>query len=297
MRICPIREAISVELSTIDVLDIGAMLESEDRYAGLVAQGLARVTGFEPDPVQFQKLSARQGPYRYLPYFLGTGGAATFHVTRYPGCSSLYEPDPAVIDLFTSIGASAGGNFHVVETLPVLTRRLDDIADIDGADLIKVDVQGAELDVLRHGVKVLTSALVVECEVEFVALYKDQPLFGEVCVFLAKQGFVLHKLVDVAGRCLRPFVLNNNPFAPMSQVLFADAVFIRDFTRLDHFTNDELLKLAAILHEVYFSYDVAVYLLREYDRRTGADLALRYVGRVLRQPNLPTLYMNLKMHV
>jgi FkbM family methyltransferase len=297
MHPCSIKEALQVELPTIDLIDIGAMPEGEDRYGPLVKQGLARVTGFEPNPQQFQRLAVRQGPYRYLPYFLGDGGAATFHVARYPGCSSLYEPDPAVIDLFTSIGADEGGNFTVVQRVPIQTRRLDDIPELGRADFIKVDVQGAELDILRHGTGVLATTLLIECEVEFLPLYKGQPLFGDVSTFLAAHGFVLHKLIDVGGRCLRPLVFNNNLFAPISQVLWADAIFIRDISRLERFADGELLKAAAILHEVYLSYDVAFHLLREYDRRGGTDLAKRYIDKVFRQGNLPTLYMNLKLHV
>jgi FkbM family methyltransferase len=291
----PIKDIIEGDLPGIHILDIGAMPEGDDRYAGLVNQGLARVTGFEPNPEQFQQLSTRSGPYRYLPYFLGPGGPATFYIARYPGCSSLYEPDPSVIDLFTAIGAEEGGNFHVVETVPVETRRLDDIPEVGKADYLKLDVQGAELDVLKHGTNVLSSALVLECEVEFLPLYKKQPLFGEVQTFLASRGFVFHKLIDVAGRALRPFIFNKNPFAPLSQMLWADAIFIRDFTRLEGFTNEELLKAAIILHEVYFSYDIAFHLLRELDRRTGSALANRYVEKVFRQPGLPMLYLNLKL--
>src|SRR5215212_4992278 len=172
MAVCSIRAALGIELPTLHVLDIGAMPEGNDRYAELIKHGLARVTGFEPNPEIFKHLAARQGPYRYLPYCLGDGRPAKVYLTRYPGCVSLYEPDPAVINLFTSIGAEPGGNFNVIDTVTVDTRRLDDVPEISPADYIKLDVQGAELDVLRHGLGVLESCLVLECEVEFLPLYK-----------------------------------------------------------------------------------------------------------------------------
>jgi hypothetical protein len=50
---------------------------AQNCYDRLIAQGLARVTGFEPNPREFAKLSGRTGPYRYLPVFLGNGGSAT----------------------------------------------------------------------------------------------------------------------------------------------------------------------------------------------------------------------------
>src|SRR4051812_27080812 len=111
MGVVPLKSAIPVPILTIEIVDVGAMMDGQDRYAGLVAQGAARVTGFEPDPIQFQRLRAnRQGPYQYLPYFLGNGENATFHITRYPGCSSLYAPNPATLELFSGIGSSPGGN-------------------------------------------------------------------------------------------------------------------------------------------------------------------------------------------
>src|SRR5688572_3803587 len=138
-------------------------MEGEDRYAVLVGDGLARVTGFEPNDVQRAKLVAERpgDAYRYINAFIGTGEEATVHVTRYPGCTSLYRPDPRVIDRFDDIGTTAGGNFHVIGTARVQTRRLDDIAECPPADFLKLDVQGGELDALRGAGKSLANAIVL----------------------------------------------------------------------------------------------------------------------------------------
>src|SRR5436853_4925612 len=112
----------------ISIVDVGAMNIGTDRYHALVERGHAQVTGFEPNPEELTRLQSRSGPYRYLPYFLGDAGPATFNATRYPGCASLLEPDPRVIDLFSALGwARPGGNFHVESSHAVETRRLDDL--------------------------------------------------------------------------------------------------------------------------------------------------------------------------
>ena len=98
-----------------------------------------------------------------------------------------------------------GGNFTVTSTSPIKTTRLDDVEGLPPIDFLKLDVQGAELDVLRGATQTLENVLVIESEVEFVPLYKDQPLFGEMQVFLRERGFLFHKLLDIAGRSFRPF--------------------------------------------------------------------------------------------
>ena len=286
--------ALQVELPVIEVLDIGARQEDNDCYASLLEQGLAQITGFEPEPSEFQRLKSRPGPFAYHPDFLGDGNPATLHVTHYPGCSSLLDPDPAVIDLFEGIGASSpGGNFHVLEKVPVQTTRLDDIREIAPPDYIKIDVQGAELTVLKHGTRTLSSATVVQTEVEFLPLYKGQPLFGDMQCFFREQGFVLHKLIDISGRTFRPLRNPEHPYRALSQVLWADAVFVRDFTDFSRWSLDDLLKAALILTDVYNSYDLALLYLREHDLRTKGDLSKKYAS-MLSQTEIDRLYFNCK---
>jgi FkbM family methyltransferase len=276
--IVDLAEILGCPIPTIEVVDVGAMTTGHDRYHELMTSNLARVTGFEPNPVEFARLQARAGPYRYFPICLGNGAPATFHATRYPGCSSLLAPNPDIIDKFMTIGCTEPeGNFHVQSTEQIETVRLDDLGPDVTVDYLKIDVQGYELEIMRHGTSKLANAVVIESEVEFVPLYRDQPLFGDMQCFLRDQGFILHKLIDVGGRPFRPFAPPNQ-FMPISQVLWADAIFVRDFSRLDGYTPDGLLKAAAVLDLVYGSYDLAALLLGEFDRRSSTGLYSRYVN-------------------
>ena len=285
-------EFLGRKIPAIQILDVGAMATGEERYHPLVQCGLAEVTGFEPNPAEYARLQDRKGPYRYLPYFLGAGQPAKFHLTRYPGCSSLLVPDPKVIDMFMTIGcADPGGNFHVVKTETVETVRLDDIKPALTVDFLKVDAQGTELEIMRHGAATLANTLVIECETEFVPLYKDQPLFGDVQCFLRDRGFMLHKLVDVAGRPFRPFN-PPNPYQPMSQLLWADAIFVKDFTRLEAYGDDDLLKAAAILDVVYSSYDLVGLLLIEHDRRLKTGVQQAFVNDLQKRSSLSVQFLN-----
>lgn len=61
--------------------------------------------------------------------------------------------------------------------------------DPSSVDIIKLDIQGAELQALRGATKILKSAKMVLAEVSFVPLYKDSPLYGEVDAFMAQAGY------------------------------------------------------------------------------------------------------------
>jgi FkbM family methyltransferase len=293
-----LRDILGRDLPVIEICDVGAMTEGTNRYDRLVRQNMANVNGFEPNPAYFKQLQERKTPrQRYFPCFLGKGGPATFHITRYPGCCSLYEPDPALIGLFTSISAMLpGGNFAVVSTEEVTTTRIDDVPDLPPIDYMKLDVQGAELDVLQGGLVALKQATVIELEVEFVPLYKGQPLFGDVQVFLRQHNFVLHKFVDIVGRAFRPLSLEN-PHAAMSQMLWADAVFVRNFVDLTGYDNEQLLKAAVVLYEIYNSHDLAHRLLREFDRRQLTDCARRFMQSITTAPTLDITFCNVKSHL
>ncbi len=291
-------EVLGTRMPIVDVLDIGAMIEGEERYAPLLAAGVAQVTAVEPDFRQADRLQAEK-PHikRLLPVFLGTGEPATLHLTRYPGCTSLYEPDAEVIDRFSSLSTGPDGNFFVYKTRAVQTVRLDDLDPPATPDFVKIDIQGSELDVLRHGLDALSHVLVIECEAEFLPIYKNQPLFGDVQVFLREQGFTFHKMVDVAARTLAPLWHDGNPFSGASQMLWCDAIFVRSFTDLSAWSDEALLKAALILHEVYFSYDLCFMFLAEHDRRCGGLLSLSYTAGLKRHPQASRFLLNLKEYV
>ncbi len=279
----PLRQIVpALEAPVIEVVDIGAMQEDEARYAGLLETGWARLTGFEPNQEECRKLEATVPGARFLPYFLGDGGPGVFRSTFYPGCASLYEPNGNIIDRFSGIstenhGPEGGiGNFYVTGKTQVATRRLDDVSECPKPDWLKLDIQGAELDVMRNGTRTLAHALVVEVEVEFVEIYEGQPLFGAVHEFLSGQGFAFHKLIDLGGRTFRPVTMPQMPRRPMSQLLWADAVFVRSLFHPDALDAQALLKAAVILHEGYRSFDLVHALLMEHDRREGTRLVPPY---------------------
>jgi FkbM family methyltransferase len=277
-----------VQLPTVDAVDVGAMFVGEEGpYAPLLKQGIGRVVGFEPVQAECDRLNAMAKPgERYLPYFIGDGAQRTFYLTNHSMTSSLYEPNTALLKRFQNLEPLT----QVVSTHQVQTRRLDDIPEIPGMDLLKADIQGAELDMLRGAERLLKSALVLHIEVEFLEMYKGQPLFGDVDSFLRARGFVLHTFLGLAGRVYQPLFLNNDPNQAWRQHIWSDVVYVRDFMRWKELDAPALLKLAAILYESYQSFDLAALALQHYQARTGTRIWDAYMTRLIGSvPNAPAL--------
>jgi FkbM family methyltransferase len=263
-------------LPSIHVVDVGAsdLPGCPPVYQPLIEKGAVRVTGFEPVEEECRKLNAANGAvHTYLPCAVGDGTRGTFRQCNFPATSSLFEPNRTLLDRFQNLGEFT----RVVRECPIETRRLDDIAEVQGVDYLKLDVQGAEYAVIQGAARTLASTLVVHTEVEFVPLYVGQPLFAEVDQALRRNGFCFHRFAGIAGRAFKPMIAHNDPNALLSQMLWADAVYVRDWMRWESSTAEELLKLALILHDVYASFDLCMIALAQFDRRGGSALCGRYL--------------------
>ena len=160
------------------VVDIGANpIDGDPPYKELLASGLCRLTGFEPQADALAALNrAKSAHETYLPHAVGDGTTRTLYRCRYPGFTSTFKPDAQTLDVFQAFKANAA----VVHEEPVTTRRLDDIAEVDAVDFLKIDIQGGELEVFRHGRQKLAGAVMIQTEVSFVTLYENQPALGDV---------------------------------------------------------------------------------------------------------------------
>lgn len=237
------------------VVDIGANpIDGDPPYKSLLQNRGCQVTGFEPQPNALAALNTRKSDLEtYFPNIIADGNAATLYVCRAPGMTSLYKPDKNKLKYFR--GFPEWGT--IVEELSVSTTRLDDIINENVLDFLKIDIQGGELTAISGGQRCLARAVVIQAEVSFFPMYEKQPTFADIDRALHQLGFIPHMFAAITRRMILPLLDEANVFAAMNQLLEADVVYVRDFTRPDSMTEEQLKHLAIIAHHCYRSSDLA----------------------------------------
>jgi len=166
------------------LLEVGARPISDEQepfYNLLQLFPGSRILAFEVDEALCRELNETcPVGVHYFPVALGSDNEKRLlYETIHPMCSSLYQPDELIIRSYNNLDVS-----KLKSVRSIVTCTLDTFMEqhgISDADFIKIDVQGAELDVFKGGAKTLQQVVCIVSEVEFIPMYVDQPLFGDVC--------------------------------------------------------------------------------------------------------------------
>jgi FkbM family methyltransferase len=241
------------------IVDVGAGdIGERQSYQPLLDRGIATLAGFEPQPDMFAKLAARRGAaVTFYPYAVGDGETHTLYACAHAPMSSFLKPDRRQLNQFLPM--SQWG--QVVAETPLATRRLDDIDEIKAIDFLKIDVQGFELTVLRHGRSKLAQAVAIQAEVAFIATYENQPTLGDIDLELRAQGFVPHTFAEVVTRMLAPMAPPPGTWRGINQIHEADAIYVRDFARAEDWSDEQLKHMALLAHHCFRSFDLAYRVL------------------------------------
>lgn len=171
------------------IYDIGANVGTWTLLAKVIFSE-AQVHAFEPlakHVAGFKNIKGSVGSIHLHPVALGnTKATQVMQVASFSDASSLVEMGSRMAEDFKVNKAGE-------ETVAV--ERLDDYAAANGLpapDLLKLDVQGYELEVFRGAERCLHRARAVISEVSFVEFYPKQCRFEDVVTFLAEHGFRVH---------------------------------------------------------------------------------------------------------
>lgn len=192
-------------VSPATIVDGGANIGQFSRAAVETFPG-ARVIAFEPIPAVaavFRSNLADCDRVTLHEVALGAEDASTtIHVNAYSPASSLLHLSVESKTAFPEVVEQAD--------VEVAVRRLDGVLEgvaLAAPLLVKLDLQGFELEALRGAQRTLDQASHVLLEVSFRRLYEGEPLFDEVYQHLAARGFrfacPLAFLRDATGRTVQ----------------------------------------------------------------------------------------------
>jgi FkbM family methyltransferase len=222
------RELQAKPLGFIDVGARGGVHSVVEPLANLIS-----VLAFEADINECERLEKIKNPYAHFavePKALGRDYKKnSLHILRNSVNSSLLHPNHNFAKRYQISG------YELLSIEEVQTYSLDEVLQarnekILWGELIKLDVQGAELDILLGSKSLLQETTVAAIiEVEFCQLYENQPLFSEIEQFMRSQGFAFYGFMNFNFRSnsLRNLIEVKN-LQWQERLIHADGVWFKD---------------------------------------------------------------------
>jgi FkbM family methyltransferase len=195
------------------LLDIGANEGDWTAEALTVFPGLdviAAEPGPEPLAVLRERFAAQTNVTVCACAVSDSSGTAPYYRTRASVFASMLAPRASLEDLYPL----PGGPTDVLDTIEVETVTLDELAGDRPVSVLKLDVQGGELAVLRGGERTLERTAAILTEVLFLPHYEGDATFVELHDQITRRGF---QLMDLSTS----FRLQEGP------ALWADACYAR----------------------------------------------------------------------
>ena len=203
-------------------IDIGAMGGIPLKWSCML--DIMNVIAFEPDQREFDKLKSDNN-IRYLNHALNNRSEdLKYYITKGAGKSSILKPNVDLVSQYED-----DERFQVIQEKIISSTRvknLDSIIEenvIQDVDFIKLDTQGSELSILQGGqTKLMSMIFGAQIEVEFVEMYKQQPLFRNIDDFMDNEGF---SLIDLRRQYWKRRDYYN--YRGKGQLIFGDALYFK----------------------------------------------------------------------
>ena len=194
------------------IYDLGANVGTWSQLAKALIPG-ASIHAFEPIPTyQESYLASTKGLSSIRLHKVGAGSENKKEKFNFSGHSSSFlEVSENLLRMFP--------NEKKVGEITVDMVRLDDYSSkehIPMPDLMKLDVEGYELEVLKHATECMKYCRYIILEVSFVERHIGQPLFHDVIHFMGQQNY---------GVCAFPYKMHLAQPIFQADVLFKNNAF------------------------------------------------------------------------
>ena len=224
-----------LENNQLIIVDIGASGGIDTRWKNLTSY--FKCILFEPDPREYSILKENSDSNLIVlnSALSDSNQTVEFHLCKKQEVSSIFPPNFDLLNKFPD-----SERFKVQKNIRLNTDTLNNQlikVGVNEVDFIKIDTQGYELPILQGSYDYLDSVIGLEIEVEFVEMYKGQPLFDEVDGFVKNKGFSLVDLKRSYWKRKETGSTTNKK----GQLIFGDALYFK--------TPEQILKISNINQE------------------------------------------------
>ena len=193
----------------------------------------------------------------------------TFYETRKAECSSMKELNLDYLKKFPD-----PERFETIKKSQIETTTLDnEFTSNNFPHFIKIDTEGAELEILNGGNKTLENVMGLLIEVYFKDLHKNQVKFEEINNFLSQKKF---EFIDF----LRLLKWERHNQRHHGQIQVADALFLLPpeeiiFRFKEKKISIDDLKIYTSILTIYDRSDYLSVIQENLDKKTQSDLSLQ----------------------
>ena len=196
-----LKKNMGFNLST--VIDIGAALGDYSKAVHFIYPD-AKIYAFEPVPQSFAVLKTVANKINNLQCFnfalSDNEGETEFHLNEFSFSSSLLKMTDTHKDIFPFAKNNKIIKINTI-TLDDFCKNEKIVPENENGILLKIDVQGLELKVLKGATNFLKEIDVIQLEVSFLNFYEEQASIEDIIIFLKSFSFnaflqvspILHK--------------------------------------------------------------------------------------------------------
>ena len=236
-------KSINKNRNTLTLFDVGGAGGLQNRWK--LYENDIKTTFFEPDKRSYTSLK-KIGLNVINKALWSKNTKKKFFLTKKSKSSSVFRHNKKYLDKFPD-----SQRYDIVNSKIINLCKLDEFSNKSNyPSFIKIDVQGAELEVLKGSKSTLKNVVGLEVEVNFKYIYHDIPLAKDIENFLNSQGFILNDYLTL-------FRWERTMHRGFGEIIHGDALFLRSPEKIIDMSSNlqDPIKLIENYVKILFIYN------------------------------------------
>lgn len=217
----------------LKLVDIGAAGNIKDNWKNF--EPILNYVGIEPNDKSYQEIKSKKNSCKNYEIkkvgLWNRNEELEINILKKKTNSSIFEPNDELLKNFPD-----PERFKIINKEKITLTPIDSL-NINNIDFVKIDAQGSELKILEGGEYTFKETLGFEIEVSFLEIYKNQPLFPDICKNMDNKNF---KFINFSEMISWKREIDD---VGKSQLAFADAIFLKptEYVLDKYNSNNEML--------------------------------------------------------